>query len=500
MPREYAQKRLTQAFNAAFRKGLFAFAASYALAAAGPAAARDAPAPDAAAIETQIQLQDSARSKFTELVTASDSTGYGARLTRLEGQLNAYLRLHGDDNQRHNMAVVLNPALTDVGLSLGMDLHDVVAGAVRGRGGVIGDSRIADIVERLKESHVTAGGTVTYTQAPAAALHIPDGTREACVIIPSPQQDKPYAIPGLSERQMEDYLNMHEGWHCLDGRYASTAAERAALEKTRTLDDLRGDTAAQRAASSVNLQEALADTGALGDMIRSGASPALIERVISWRESAAELDLEHNTVPVLRALQAHIRQTGLENFRKIDDQTARALYFRLTDSHGLTQPRLQNALDDLHAGQSADGSDTLRQYYHARFIRINGSLNGHGMSPVPAGAVEKAEWLRTRLSGWDARETLETAAAQSGHITPESLVRAYGRLKQGLQRDVDAGHDAEINREKISRLRVELAVIGSKEIYDFAAANRRHGAALPDAPAAAAPAAEPAAPPRPQLR
>lgn len=495
MPREYAQKRLTQAFNAAFRKGLFAFAASYALAAAPPAAARDAPAPDAAAIETQIQLQDSARSKFTELVAASDSTGYGARLARLEGQLNAYLRLHGDDNQRHNIAVVLNPALTDVGLSLGMDLHDVVAGAVRQRGGVIGEGRIADIAERLKETHVTAGGTITYTQAPAAALHLPDGTREACVIIPSPQQDKPYAIPGLSERQMEDYLNMHEGWHCLDGRYAAAPAERAALEKTRTLDDLRGDTAAQRAVSSVNLQEALADTGALGDMIRSGASPALIARVIAWRESAEELDLEHNTVPALRALQAHIQQSGVENFRKIDDQTARTLYFHLADSHGLTQPRLQNALDDLHAGKSAGESGSLRTYYHSRLNRIAQGDGHGGLSPAPAGAAEKAQWLQSRLRGWDARKTLETAAAQSGQITPESLVRAYGGLKQGLQRDIDAGRDAEVNREKLSRLRVELAIIGTKENYDFAAANQRHGTRVPDVPSSAA---KPAAPQRPQ--
>ena len=517
---------LRKAFNQAFASGMLAFAAAASLAPAAANAGADATAPVAPATpaaadvyapdvyDVQIMMQDAARSKFTDLVRAADN-GYTARLMRLENRLNDALQRDGA-HPRHNAIVILDPAQTDIAVTLEVDMPDVVRSALARRGATAEESRITGISAPMKDSHVTPGGTVTYTQAPMAAMQSAGGTAEACIIIPMPEHDKPVRIKGLTEAEEEDYLNTHEGWHCLDSRYSATAEDKEALGNARTMRDLQQSPAALRALEVINLQEALADVGALGDMIRAGSNPRLLSAVIAWRNTPAENDLEHNTAPALQALAAHINTVGVKAFRAMDEKSAHQLYFRLVDENGLTQPRIQAALDYIYAGgantpaaipapsdtRSAAAAPTtkeaaaaqLQNYYNEKLTRLFTGADGSNLSPVAPGTVERAERLQNRLSQWDARQTLEqTAVRRHGEITLESLVYAYGHLKQGLQKDISAGRDAETGREKLSRLRVELAIIGTRD-YDFTAANSRHGVTLrlPQAtpePAATAPAA-----------
>lgn len=506
---------LRKAFNQAFARGMLAFAAAASFAPAANAGA-DAAAPVAPATpdtyDVQIMMQDAARSKFTDLVRAADN-GYTARLMRLENRLNDVLQRDGN-HPRHNAIVILDPAQTDIAVALEVDMPDVVRSALARRGATAEESRIAGISAHMKDSHVTPGGTVTYTQAPMAAMQSLGGTAEACIIIPMPEHDKPINILGLTETETEDYLNAHEGWHCLDIHYGATSEDKEALSNARTMRDLQQSPAAQRALEAINLQEALADVRALGDMIRAGSNPRLLSAVIQWRNTPAENDLEHNTAPTLQALAAHINTVGLKSFRAMDEESLHQLYYRLVDANGLTQPRLQAALDHIYAGGANNGANSpaaipvpadtrraaaipaaaqLQNYYNDKLTRLFTGADGSNLSPVAPGTVERAERLQNRLSKWDARQTLEqTAVRRHGEITLESLVYAYGHLKQGLQKDISAGRDAETGREKLSRLRVELAIIGTRD-YDFAAANSRHGVTL-RLPQAAAPAAEAASP------
>lgn len=442
----------------------------------------------------QAALQDAARSKFTDLVRAADPAGYGARLGRLEDRLNDYLKRFGHDNKRHNSVIILNPAEIDMHVILDGDLGQMIRSRVAARHSSIHDDRIAFIVPQLKDTMVTAGGTGTFTQAPQASMQKADTERAACVIIPAPEHDKPYSIPGLTVREMEDYLNTHEGWHCIDGRYATDDEDKQALNAVKNLREMQGNTAAQRALAAINLQEGLADVGAVGDMIRAGASPALLRHVIAWRAGPTEMDTEHNTVAVLQALEKHIKTAGLEAFRKIDDTAARQLYFKLTDDNGLTQPRLQAALDHLFGSAAAPAAGSpLQTYYNRRLGEISAMLDRGGFTPAPADAEQKGERILRGLGEWDARQALEgEAMRQRGEITVESLVYAYSHLKQRLQRDLAtaSGVTAEVKHEQLSRLRIELVLMAT-EAYDFTAANRAHGVTLrpPAAPqGAAAPA------------
>ncbi len=485
---EQTQKSLRQVFNKAFAQGFVTFAL-----AATAAQAQDTPtaAPPADPYATRAALQDAARSKFTDLIRAADPSGYGARLSALEDRLNSYISRYGADNSRHNSAVILNPAEIDISLMIDRDLHEMVRARITARGGSAHDDRIQMVVSNLKDTTVTAGGTGTFTQAPMASLQLPENGRATCIIIPAPEHDKPYNIPGLTTRQMEDYLNMHEGWHCLDGRYNAAEAQKDALREARTLAQLQGSTAAQHALAAVNLQEALADVGALGDMIRAGASPRIIRHVAAWRSGPTEMDLEHNTVPALQALEKHINGIGIAAFRRMNDAQARQLYFRIADDNGLTQPRLQAALDTLFspaAEAARHGQPGLQGYYNQRLTQISDFIARGGITPAPADAAAKGERLRSGIGSWDARDTLEREAMRrSGEITIESLVYAYGHLKADLQRGINGSHapTAEVKSEQLSRLRIEMVLMATRD-YDFDDANRRHRSI---SPAAARPAA-----------
>ncbi len=487
---DHAQKSIRQAFNKTFARGFISFA--MAASAAGMASAQDsAPAPQTDPYATQAALQDAARSKFTDLVRAADPARYAARLEQLEDRLNTYISRYGADNNRHTGVVVLNPAEIDVSLMVDRDLHDMVRERIAARGGAAHDDRIQMVVSHLKDTVVTSGGTGTYTQAPMAALQSPEYGRATCIIIPAPEHDKPYSIPGLTTREMEDYLNMHEGWHCIDGRYSATDAQKEAARAARSLADLRGSTAAQHALAVVNLQEALADVGALGDMIRAGASPRIIRHVAAWRSGPTEMDLEHNTVPALQALEKHINAVGLAAFRRMDDTQARQLYFRIADDNGLSQPRLQAALDTLFspaAETARHGQPGLQGYYNQRLVAISDLIARGGITPAPADAEARGERLRAGIGSWDARDTLErTAMRRSGEITIESLVYAYGHLKADLQRGMGGSNAAaaEVKSEQLSRLRIEMVLMATRD-YDFDDANRRHRAEAPAAPRPAA--------------
>lgn len=493
------QKTLLKAFNKAFAHGFAAFAlAAGASAQTAEAKDNDGFMPiDAYAV--QAALQDSARSKFTDLLRATDPAGYGARLTQLEERLNGYLKSSGSDNKRHNSVVVLNPAEVDLNVILDGDLGEMIRTRVAARHGQVHDDRLAFITPLLKDTMVTAGGTGTFTQAPMASMQKPDAEPATCVIIPAPEHDKPYAIPGLTARQMEDYLNLHEGWHCLDGVYGATDDEKKALNESRSLRDVQASLPAQRALASINLQEGLADVAAAGDMIRAGASPAILRHIIAWRAGPTEMDTEHNTVAVLQALEKHIHAVGLDTFRKTGDDAARQLYFKLTDDNGLTQPRLQAALGNLldntlgSGARPADASP-LQAYYNQRMGEVSAMIDRGGWTPAPADAAQKGARIRKGIGTWDARQTLEREALrQHGEITVESLVYAYGRLKQGLQRGIEAGQNAEVKHEQLSRLRIELVLMAT-DAYDFTAANSRHGVTL--RPSAAAQGAATPPPPK----
>lgn len=175
--------------------------------------------------------------------------------------------------------------------------------------------------------------------------------------------------------------------------------------------------------------EAFSDAGALSDMIAKDGKPA--SSIIDIARARLEAgSINHLTVPVLQALEAHIARIGIEAFRELSDKDREGLCFYFTRQHSLTTaeirplqsgddwPRVNylrlrnqkekelNALADLYVLYQ---TDPFRQFF-VDSARVD---------------AETAQQVRS----WDARAALrhETDVMEGG-MTPENLTRAATNL------------------------------------------------------------------------
>jgi hypothetical protein len=144
----------------------------------------------------------------------------------------------------------------------------------------------------------------------------------------------------LSTKQVADFVDAHESWHCLDIRYVRD-----------TGDDLEGAVKRNRA-------EMFADIGGAMEAVRDGAGLALIDKLAALHAAWAFLtgpahaktppesekhfaSIVYATQGGLFALQARIEKMGLASFRKLDRQQLRALDYQITDADCLTYAQAQ---------------------------------------------------------------------------------------------------------------------------------------------------------------
>lgn len=144
----------------------------------------------------------------------------------------------------------------------------------------------------------------------------------------------------LPTKEFSDFVNAHESWHCLDIRYVRD-----------TGDGLEGAVKRNRA-------EMFADIGGAMEAVRSGADPALIDKLAALHAAWAFLtgpahaktppesdkhfaSIVYTTQDGLFALQTRIEKIGLASFRKLDRQQLRALDYQITDSNSLTYAQAQ---------------------------------------------------------------------------------------------------------------------------------------------------------------
>src|SRR5690606_3983471 len=104
---------------------------------------------------------------------------------------------------------------------------------------------------------------------------------------------------------------------------------------------------------------------------------------------------------------------------------------------------------------------------------------GKGMAPDPLkelidsltrthNTVDTA--LRTKLRAWDVVGTLEKKAIeQSGMITPETIIRAYGAVQDSLRTDMVKGGSEYENREKMTLMKTIF--VRYVQIIDYVDAN-----------------------------
>jgi|GEM_PF-1016431 len=434
----------------------------------------------------RILLAD-ARKRLPKLLGRA-RTEYSAQLDSLEQHLRNYLK---QDTTRHNNIIVLDPVQADVAIALGLPvaipvIADILAETPKD---LIKSGELPvpfDVVmgaaDNLADPYRSKAGILSHTQT-ASAFPNQNGTESRpCLIVPLSDHALPFAIKGLTFDQKTEFGNTHEGWHCLDSKYRLTDAQMAVLDTVDLKDfaAVKAHPDAIAAGSSLHAMEMLADVASIGDMIRRGHDPKIIDAVIDWRRGNMPSDFLHYSAPALQALKAHIAETGLDAFRAATHDAARDLYIRLTDENMLTSARFATTLE--YVTGNADDRARLRAESAGNAETRRAVAYAEIMMPDPLGDLVRSfsralappdTALQEKLKAWDFVAVLEKeAVAVGGAITPASVIEAYGNVQDNLRRAITPENEVE-QREKMTLMKTFF--INYVRQVDYVEANTRHG-------------------------
>jgi hypothetical protein len=302
--------------------------------------------PDPAAVaqaqeEDRIRgiLLDRARQDFAATAQRS-ADGYSKDLKRRGDQLSKQRKR--ELGSKDAGVVYIDPNKFFTGVALGLQQDQAVKLLVQARKYSI-DNETASMVAKgmTMEYPFRYGGSpgdTTITQNPAAYVDNSEKTVQACAIVPpSAYHPDEFRIPGLPEKKSMDFMNGHEGEHCLDtvNTFAGINMEEGGKFNTNH-PELSIDNEEQlKVVAVLNRKESLSDVGKAGKMIRDGADPSVIANVTKFRTDEPD-DLTHMTAASLQGLSDAIGKMGVRKFRALSADDAEALYKSVVDATALT--------------------------------------------------------------------------------------------------------------------------------------------------------------------
>jgi hypothetical protein len=440
-------------------------------------------------------LVDAARRDISAVLARSE-TSYSRDLGVLQQQLTVYLQ--ENPGSQYSRVIILDPHKVDVGRALNKSPLMTVPLILKEQHGFsAGLEDTNSMAQDMNAPHTSGSGIISRTTAPHAyGFAQTAGPDKACVIVPASDHAGETDVPGLSFRQRQAFVNIHEAWHCKDSRYRTDKVD---MSKLGDLDpaDYRGALSRPEVLEYLSLtyqQEAFADVAAVGDMVRAGAAPDVIEHVSRWR-SGRYSDITHFSSPVLAGLQKTIDGMGLEKFRSLSDRQAQELYYAVTDHHGLSARRLQVAL------RYETGSPLQRLGYEINALAgtdVKKALDFHRSMKEAAAAAAIPAQARVQTAGqepeaWDAQGALEQGAlAAAGKITPASFIRAYETLYDELRLQAQADGGSRLYPERMMQLKATFT--GALVTMDYVGANMRYGVRIDEGRETEAPRPPPSGP------
>lgn len=368
-------------------------------------------------------------------------TDYSSQLDSIETALSRYLV--AKDTSVHNRVAVLDPAQFDVGIALGFTPAQTVALMLVSERVPPTREILGLTVGKMGAGHDSRAGFFTYTQDPSAVTNLSGSRPEVCIIVPSSDHAITTDIAGLTRQEQVRFANRHEQWHCLDSKYTLHHIPKAALDSLPkgNLSDHPDHMVLLEVFANGYKKEALADVAAVGDMIRrDGYGLDFLDRVANWRAGNTG-DIQHLSTPVLKGFRARIAGMGVEAFRALDDDAAKALYFEVTDQYGMTARSLQ-------ANVKIEKADPLERLAWLEKAKTDPEIAkaidfmGYYLRPAanaplvgPLSPAEQA--IADAVDAWNPYMQLEDKAfALGGKITPATLVKAYGALREELREEM----------------------------------------------------------------
>ncbi len=387
----------------------------------------------------KAKLISAAKKDYLKLAGLSSGEGYSQQLTAMQQSLSANLAVNG--GKVHSRAVMLDPEKFEIGLALGLTTQAAIRKMLTEQNVKPDAALLAGVVDKLGTTSESRFGGRAIAANPAAITNLTKLEATVCVIVPSSEHALVIDIRGLSPSEQVNFANKHEGWHCLDTKYTlhNLDPKQLAHPPKGSLSQNVGNKTVLEVHANGYRKEALADVGAIGDMIRhEGYGLDLIGKISDWRQrSPGEID--HLSSPVLKGFRERIEQMGLEAFRKLDDEQAKALYFEVTDKFGMSARSIEINLR----------LEKMNVAGRLAFVEANSKdpelpkaldFMGYYYNKVPDRGVvtltETEKQLAGQLRAWDAEKLLaDKAFTLGGKVTPATLIQAYGALQDGLHAD-----------------------------------------------------------------
>ena len=420
-----------------------------------------------------------ARQKFLESAPTPAASGYSRQLQALETGVNEYLKRNPSYNNR---VVVLKPDEFDVAMALStskdvvQQSKDAVQLMLKRQGIEPDAAMLAGIAAHMSYGYDTKFGLSGYTQDAETQPNV--GPGKVSVIVPNSNHADPSPVPGFSRKDNVDFFNRHETWHVKDSWYDMARFSPKALAGAQEWNavTLSTNAEAREAYSTQMRKEALGDVGALGDMIRESAkTTAMISNVISYRQ-ADPFDVLHLSSPVLEGLKSEIDKMGVEKFRKLDEKKTREFYHDVVEKYGISAKALKQAADCEVSGDDgmraklASSSDPDAKKA-AQLLKLKNADPAAEDSDIPLTPAQ--EKTKAELDRYNPARALENRAfADGGRITPETLIGAYGKLKEELRQKAIKFPDNELYPLEMTKL--QQTFVEMVRTTDYVAMNRRH--------------------------
>ena len=420
--------------------------------------------------EDSVRLVLQLRTNPEDMLNAVDN-GYSRDLQQRSQALTKYLQ---DERGPNASAVYLDPNEYTALQAMGMDAKGASTMLLSRWGRPTDDKTVNEVTTRMHALATVPGEGAIYTQDPHAILDPSNPGPQAGAIVPSSPYFPPsFRVEGLTHEQNLDFINRHEGWHQKDTQN---------LVPPQTLAQVvgLGDPKLPGLPAIENRQECLADTGAAGDMIRAGADPSIIPKIIAWREHGSELG--HMTVGALEGLQKEINDMGLDKFRALGDADARALYQGIAEK-GSIRPELAATAQQYLSGTAQErqaldvmsvvSPDTQAALDFLKPYAVpapDAKPAGLGQAPLTPTDQE----LQRSLGNYHPAELLKDRAfSDSGKITPLTLAKAYGELQDELHHDLDRDPGNKLWQGQAQKL--QQTFINAVQMTDYIQENAARG-------------------------
>lgn len=420
--------------------------------------------PPVSALQLKTSPQDSLRKAFNDSVMRDAradyprlmhvaANDYSRHLDSLEVSINQKLNRQGE--KFRTRAVIIDQNAIDLAYALSYSRADAIKTVLKDKDAMTSDDNINAIIRAMSYRYMSPGGSVVPVVNPCVQFF--DSTHIAYFLATTSPMPQSFTVNGATMEESIAICNTHESWHIFDDRYVRKGMSINRLELA-IIDLLPLE---QRTAFPAWLEyfsmnyksESLADVGALGDIIRGGGDTALIGKMIEFRASG---DMIHMSCPVLEGLRARIDGMGLENFRQLDDKQARALYYDVVDTYGMSEKAFDYQVQFM-TGDSAKKENIKKLAEKDPEARKVIALNKFLLDDTTYQRTMPAPLdmhTKIRLEVFDATKELQNRAAiDEGKVTPASVIRAYVAMSAEIREQIKKNPTDPSYPEKLLKLR-----------------------------------------------